>query len=214
VLIIICILCYSFHNRFTFAADISIYLNISNLLKMSIDIEAQMKDIQLRMSRMEAGTKDQLSMVVFSGDLDKILAAMIIATGAAAYDMKVKLFFTFWATAALRDPKKSGKGKSLIEKMFGMMLPKGTGKLKLSRMHMCGMGTKMIRGIMKKHKVPTLEEMFKTAGELGVEILICDMSMNLMGFQKEEMIDYPSMTVCGVATFLSDAQESKIQLFI
>jgi peroxiredoxin family protein len=98
--------------------------------------------------------------------------------------------------------------------MFGMMLPRGSGKVKLSKMHMAGMGTAMIKGIMKKNKVASLPEMFKTAGEIGVEINICEMSMNLMGFKKEEMIDYPNMTICGVATFLSDAQESKIQLFI
>jgi peroxiredoxin family protein len=181
---------------------------------MNPEFETQLKEIQSRVTRLEAGTKDQLSMVVFSGDLDKILAAMIIATGAAAYDMKVKLFFTFWAISALRDAGKTGKGKTLIEKMFGMMLPRGSSKVTLSKMHMAGMGTAMIKGIMKKHKVAPLDEMFRTAGELGVEINICEMSMNLMGFKKEEMIDYPAMTICGVATFLSDAQESKIQLFI
>jgi peroxiredoxin family protein len=181
---------------------------------MELELQKQIDELKTKVSRMEAGTKDQLSMVVFSGDLDKILAAMIIATGAAAYDMKVKLFFTFWATAALRDPKKTGKGKNLIEKMFGIMLPKGSSKVTLSKMHMAGMGTAMIKGIMKKHKVASLPEMLKTAGEIGVEIAICEMSMNLMGFKKEEMIDYPGMTICGVATFLSDAQESKIQLFI
>lgn len=181
---------------------------------MNSEIDLQVKELHSRISKMEAGTKEQLSMVVFSGDLDKILAAMIIATGAAAFDMKVKLFFTFWAISSLRDPKKNGKGKNLIEKMFGMMLPKGTGKIKLSKMNMGGMGTAMMKGIMKKHKTPSLEEMFKTAAELGIEINICEMSMNLMGFQKIEMIDYPHMTICGVATFLSDAAESKIQLFI
>jgi len=181
---------------------------------MDIEIEKQLKELEQRVANLETGTKDQLSMVIFSGDMDKILAAMIIATGAAAYDMKVKLFFTFWAISALRDPEKSGKGKNLMEKMFGMMLPRGAGKVKLSNMNMGGMGTAMIKGIMKKHKVASLEEMFKTAGELGVEINICEMSMNLMGFKKEEMINYPGMNICGVATFLSDAQESKIQLFI
>ena len=178
------------------------------------DFEKQLKELQTKVKALEAGTNDQLSMVVFSGDLDKILAALIIATGAAAYDMKVKLFFTFWAISALRDPEKNGKGKNLIEKMFGIMLPRGAGKVKLSNMNMCGMGTAMIKGIMKKHKVASLDEMFKTAGEIGVEINICEMSMNLMGFKKEEMIDYPGMNICGVGTFLSDAQESKIQLFI
>jgi peroxiredoxin family protein len=181
---------------------------------MGTAIENQVDDLKAQLNQVRAGTKDQLSMVVFSGDMDKILAAMIIATGASAYDMKVKLFFTFWAITALRDPAKSGKGKNFIEKMFGMMLPKGSSKLKLSQMNMGGMGTAMIKGIMKKHKVASLEEMFQTAGELGVEINICEMSMNLMGFKREEMIDYPQMSVCGVGTFLSDAQESRIQLFI
>ena len=94
------------------------------------------------------------------------------------------------------------------------MLPRGAKKLKLSNMNMGGMGTAMIKGIMKKHKVASLDEMFRTAAEIGVEINICEMSMNLMGFKKEEIIDYPYMSICGVATFLSDAQESKIQLFI
>ncbi|MGA3012501.1 MAG: DsrE/DsrF/DrsH-like family protein [Bacteroidales bacterium] len=181
---------------------------------MSTEFENQLNELQTKVNRLEAGTKDQLSMVVFSSDMDKILAAMIIATGAAAYDMKVKLFFTFWAISALRDPKKKVRGKNFMEKMFGMMLPKGSGKVKLSKMNMARMGTSMIKGIMKKHNVASLEEMFTTAAEIGVEINICEMSMNLMGFKKEEMIDYPKMTVCGVGTFLSDAQESKIQLFI
>jgi len=181
---------------------------------MGTELEKQTADLKLQVNQLREGTKDQLSMVIFSGEMDKILAGLIIATGAAAYDMKVKLFFTFWAISALRDPGKKGKGKNLIEKMFGMMLPKGSSKLKLSKMNMCGMGTAMIKGIMKKHKVASIEEMLKTAGELGVEINICEMSMNLMGFKREEMIDYPNMTVCGVATFLADAQESKIQLFI
>lgn len=181
---------------------------------MGTEVENQVFELNLQLNKLMAGTKDQLSMVVFSGDLDKILAAMIIATGAAAYDMKVKLFFTFWAISALRDPRKNVGGKSLMEKMFGMMLPKGAGNVKLSKMNMGGMGTSMIKGIMKKNKVASLDDMFKTAGELGIEINICEMSMNLMGFKKEEMIDYPGMTICGVGTFLSYAQESKVQLFI
>lgn len=184
------------------------------MLTMNIDLEKQIANLQSKVKQLENGTKDQLSMVVFSGDMDKILAAMIIATGAAAYDMKVKLFFTFWAISALRDSRKNAKGKNLMEKMFGMMLPRGAKNLKLSNMNMGGMGTAMIKGIMKKHKVAPLDEMFRIAAENGVEINICEMSMNLMGFKKEEMIDYPQLSICGVATFLSDAQESKIQLFI
>lgn len=181
---------------------------------MDLLLNEQIEELKKKVEALEKGTEEQISMVVFSGDLDKLLAAMIIATGAAAYDMKVKLFFTFWAIAALRDPAKTVKGKNFMETMFGWMLPKGSGKTALSKMNMGGMGTSMMKGIMKKHNVASLEEMIKTAGELGVEIALCEMSMNLMGFKKEEMIDYPGMTVCGVATFLSDASESKIQLFI
>ncbi len=181
---------------------------------MSTELENQVLELQKKLGKIEKGTKDQLSMVVFSGDLDKILAAMIISTGAAAYDMKVKLFFTFWATAALRDPKKKVSGKNFISKMFGMMLPKGMNKVKLSKMNMMGMGVSMIKGLMKKKNVASLEQLFKTAGELGIEINICEMSMDLMGFKREEMIDYPGMKVCGVATFIADASESKVQLFI
>ncbi|TSA24950.1 MAG: NADH dehydrogenase FAD-containing subunit [Bacteroidetes bacterium] len=181
---------------------------------MDLLLNEQLEELKKRFDNLEKGTKDQISVVVFSGDLDKLLAAMIIATGAAAYDMKVKMFFTFWGTAALRDPRKSVKGKDFMGTMFGWMLPRGSGKVKLSKMNMCGMGTAMIKGIMKKNNVASLDELIKIAGEMGVEIALCEMSMNLMGFKREEMIDYPHMTVCGVATFLSDAAESKVQLFI
>jgi len=181
---------------------------------MEIDFEKQLAELQKKVTKIEKGTKDQLSMVVFSGDLDKLLAAMIIATGATAMDTEVKMFFTFWATAALRDPKKNPKGKDLMSTMFGWMLPKGSKKLKLSKMNMCGMGTAMLKDLMKKKNVTSLEDLFKTAGELGVEINICQMSMDLMGFSKEEMIDYPNLKYVGVGTYLADASESKIQLFI
>lgn len=186
-----------------------------NLYDMPNDLEAQVQLLEKQMKKMQANQQnDQLSIVVFSGDLDKVLAAMIIATGARAMDMEVKLFFTFWATAMLRDPKKNPKGKDFMAKMFGMMLPKGSKKLKLSKMNMGGMGTAMIRDLMKKKNVASLEEMIATAGELGVEINICLMSMDLMGFQKEEMIDYPHLKYVGVGSYLADAGESRVQLFI
>ena len=178
------------------------------------NIEKQIKELQEKVSQLEKGTKDQLSIVVFSGELDKLLAALIIATGATAMDMKVKLFFTFWASAALRDKKKKVTGKDFMSKMFGIMLPKGSSKVKLSKMNMGGMGTSMMKNLMKKKNVASLEEMLTTAGELGVEINVCEMSMDLMGIKKEELIDYPHLNICGVATFLVDAEESKIQLFI
>lgn len=180
---------------------------------MAVDIEKELAAIKDQLAE-RPGAKKKLSMVVFSGDLDKHIASMIIATGAAAMGMETVIFYTFWGTAALRDPKKTGKGKNLIEKMFGLMLPKGRNKTKLSSMNMAGMGTAMIKGLMKKKNVASLDEMFEIAGQLGVKIVICEMSMDLMGFKLDEMIDYPNLQVGGVATFLADATESSVQLFI
>jgi peroxiredoxin family protein len=174
------------------------------------DVMEQPKQAEARLPAVE----NKISMVVFSGDLDKLLASLIIATGAVAMGMKARLFFTFWGTAALRDARKSVKGKNLMSRMFGFMLPNGARKVKLSKMNMGGMGTAMMKMLMKKKKVASLEEMLTLAGQMGVEICICEMSMGLMGFKREEMIDYPHMSVCGVAAFLAEAATSRVQLFI
>lgn len=158
--------------------------------------------------------KDQLSIAIISGDMDKIMAAMIISLAAAAMDTKVELFFSFWGIGALRDPKKHAKGKNIISKMFGMMLPNGRNKLKLSKFNMMGMGPAMMKGLMKQQGVMSLDEMFKQAGELGVRITVCEMTMNLMGFKKEEIIDYPHLSYAGAATFVADAGESAMQWMI
>jgi len=177
-------------------------------------LQAQIDELKGKVSKLESSRLDQLSIAVVSGDLDKILAAFVISIAAAAMDTQVKLFFSFWSLSALRDPKKTGEGKDIISKMFGLMLPKGTGKLKLSNMNMAGMGPKMISYLMKKQNVMSLDTMLKEAGELGIEIVICEMSMGLMGFKKEEFIDYPHLSYAGAATFVADACESSIQLFI
>ncbi len=177
-------------------------------------LQSQIDALQSKIERLENSRQDQLSIAVVSGDMDKILAAMVISIAAAAMDTQVKLFFSFWSLSALRDPKKSPKGKDFISKMFGMMLPKGKNKLSLSNMNMAGMGPKMINYLMKKQNVMSLDQMFKEAGELGIEIVICEMSMGLMGFKKEEFIDYPYLSYGGAATFVADAGESSIQLFI
>ncbi|MBP1673611.1 MAG: hypothetical protein H6Q25_1426 [Bacteroidetes bacterium] len=177
-------------------------------------LQSQIEKLEKKVTKLEKNRKDQLSMAIVSGDMDKILAAMIISLAAAAMDTKVKLFFSFWALSALRDPKKHPKGKDFISKMFGMMLPSGKDKLKLSNMNMAGMGPMMIKILMKKKNVLSLGEMFEQAGQLGIEITICEMSMDLMGFKKEEFIDYPHLRYAGAATFVADAGESAFQLFI
>jgi peroxiredoxin family protein len=178
------------------------------------DIAQRIADLEDQVSELKAEMpEDMLTLGVMSGDLDGLIASFVIALGAAAYDMKVNMFFTFWGTAALRDPEKRPK-KKLVEKMFGWMMPKGSRKLPLSRMNMAGMGPKMIRSLMKKKGVASLEDMLEEAAELGINIYICEMSMDLMGFQREEMVDYPDLTYCGVGTFIGLASESKQTFFM
>jgi peroxiredoxin family protein len=181
---------------------------------MSNEIQDRLAELERKVNALPPGQEKKLSMIVFSGDLDKMIAAMIIATGAGAMGFKVVQFFTFWGTAALRDPKKAVGGKDFMSKMFGWMLPRGRNKLALSKMHMAGMGTSMLKGLMKKKNAPSLDQLFEVAAALGVQIKVCEMSMDLMGFKREEIIEYPSLEFCGVATFLAEAQESSIQLFI
>jgi peroxiredoxin family protein len=178
-------------------------------------LSEQIEEIKGQLQTLTTGTQeDKLSLIVFSGDLDKVLASFVIATGAVAMGLDVVMFFTFWGTPVLRDKKKAVGGKDFMGKMFGTMLPKGAGGVKLSKMNMGGMGTTMMRTLMKKKNVASIEQLMELAAEFGVKIFVCEMTMDLMGFKREEMVDYPDLTYCGVAKFLEEAVESKIQLFI
>lgn len=173
--------------------------------------------IKLLTERVDALEKsagnDRLSIGVMSGNLDTTIAAFIIALGAVAYDMEVDMFFTFWATAALRDPKKSAR-KGFLDKMFGWMLPRGSHALPLSKMQMGGIGPKMIRSVMKQRGVKSLEQLMKDAAEFGVRIHVCEMSMGVMGLKEEEMIDYPGIDYVGVGSFIQMIGESKQVVFL
>ncbi len=179
------------------------------------DLENKIKELEAEIQNLKANMpEDKLSMVVMSGDLDKVLASFIIATGAAAMYEKVVMFFTFWAIPVLKDPNKKVP-KNIISKAFEIMLPQNTKGLKLSKMNMMGIGPKMIKYLMKKHNVKTLEELIKLAADMGnIEIYVCQMSMDLMGYKWEEMIDYPNMKSAGVAKFVAEAGKSKATLFI
>lgn len=152
------------------------------------------------------------TMVVFSGDLDKAIASFIIANGAATMGKKVTMLFTFWGLNILRKPEKVNTPKSIIEKAFGIMMPRGSKKLGLSRMNMGGMGAKMIRGVMKNKNIQSLEELMAAAIENGVEVVACTMSMDVMGIKKEELID--GITYGGVGYYLGEANSSNVNLFI
>ena len=156
--------------------------------------------------------KDKVTMIVFSQDFDKVIASFIIATGAAAMGYEVTMFFTFWGINVLRDPNKSGKGKNIVEKMFAVMMPKGTKKLKLSKMNMAGMGTKMMKKIMKKKNIESLESLIEMAKEMNIKFVICQMSMDLMGIKKEEVID--GVDYGGVASYIGETSDANVNLFI
>jgi peroxiredoxin family protein len=160
-----------------------------------------------------SSVEDRLSVLVFSGSLDRMLAAFVLASAAAASGMQVDMFFTFWGLAALRDAGKKAK-KDLIGRMFGWMLPRGMRRLPLSQMNMGGAGPAMIRTIMARKRFASLEEMLATCAEFGVRIYACDMSREIMGIKQEELIDYPHMQVCGAATFLEKAAAGRVSMFI
>ncbi len=159
-----------------------------------------------------AAERNDKTFVVFSGDLDKTIAAFIMANGAAAMGRKVTMFFTFWGLNILRRPEKVSVAKGFIEKMFGLMMPRGTKQLGLSRMNMGGAGAKMIRWIMKEKGISSLEELVESAKAHGVRIVACQMSMDIMGITRAELID--GVELGGVSTFLGSGEQSDMSLFI
>lgn len=152
------------------------------------------------------------NIIVFSGDLDKAIASFIIANASAAMGRKVSMFFTFWGLNILRRPEKVHVKKDFISRMFGMMMPRGSKKLTISKMNMAGIGGKMIRAVMKKKNISSLEELMQSAMENGVELVACTMSMDVMGIKPEELIDGVKMG--GAAAMLANAEESDMSLFV
>lgn len=156
--------------------------------------------------------EDDKTLILFSGDLDKAIATFIIANGAAALGRKVTIFFTFWGLNVIRKPEKARLKKDFLSRMFGAMMPRGAGKLSLSRMNMAGAGPRMIRYLMKKKRVDSIESLIEQARSNGVRLVACNMSMDLMGIDISELID--GVEQGGVATFLGAAEESDMSLFI
>jgi peroxiredoxin family protein/rhodanese-related sulfurtransferase/TusA-related sulfurtransferase len=155
---------------------------------------------------------DEKTFVVFSDDLDRALASFVIANGAASTGKKVTMFFTFWGLNVIKKTNKPAVKKDFMGKMFSMMMPSDSKKLKLSKMNMLGMGTWMMRKRMEKLGVDSLEKMIQTAIDNGVEMIACQMSMDVMGVKKEELFD--NVQIGGVAAFLESAEESNMSLFV
>lgn len=157
-------------------------------------------------------TKKRTTIVLFSGDYDKAMAAYIIANGAAAYDHEVTIFHTFWGLNALRKDENIEVKKGFMEKMFGKMMPRGADKLGLSKMHFAGFGPKMIKDVMKKHNAMTLPQLIEMAQEQEVKLVACTMTMDLLGLQQQELLD--NIEYAGVAAYLADAENGNVNLFI
>lgn len=152
------------------------------------------------------------TIVLFSGDYDKAMAAYIIANGAAAYDHEVTIFHTFWGLNALRKDEPIQAEKSFIEKLFGKMMPRGADKMGLSKMNFAGMGPKMIKDIMKKHNAMPLPDLIDMAIEQDVNLVACTMTMDLLGLTEAELLD--AVEYGGVAAYLGEAENGQVNLFI
>ena len=176
---------------------------------------SRIDELEKRVAQLEEAPaqsiEDRVSMVVFSGDMDKAIASFIIATGAAAMGMQVSMFFTFWGLNVVKK-QKTFADKNAVQKAFSAMLPAGPDQLNLSQMNFFGAGASIMRKIMKDHDVMSLAEFMEMAQEFDVRMVACDMSQELLGIRDEELID--GLEHGGVATFLGDAAASKVTLFI
>lgn len=159
----------------------------------------------------ESQPDDKVAIIVFSGDLDRVLAAFIIATGAAALGQEVSMFFTFWGLSVLKK-RNSLADKNIFEKMMAVMSPGNSEELPMSQMNYFGVGAKMLRKMMKDKNVSSLEEMMEMAREMDVKLLACEMSRDLMGVGDEELMD--GLEPAGVASFLGESLKSRTNLFI
>lgn len=179
---------------------------------VAAEVERQMHGLRAEVDALRERTVgNRATLVVFSGDLDRVMAALVIATGAGAMGMDVSMFFTFWGLTALKKGRRLD-GKNLLEKAFAAMTPAGIGGLPVSRLNFAGAGARMLRQMMKQKDVVSVEELFEVARESGVRLVACTMSMDVMGIQPDELVD--GLELGGVATYLGDAADSKVTLFV
>jgi len=180
-------------------------VDVNELLERLSAVEQRVQSLE------ESQPEDMVALIVFSGDLDRVLAAFVIATGAAALGQEVSMFFTFWGLSVLKkDSNLAGKG--LFEKMMSVMSPSNSTQLPVSKMNYFGVGAKMLRQMMKDNNVSSLEEMIDMAREMGVKMLACEMSKDVMGIADEELMD--GLEPAGVAAFLGESLRSRTNLFI
>lgn len=170
------------------------------------DLDKQLADLR------ERTPDDKAALVVFSGDLDKVLAAFVIATGAAAAGLETTMFFTFWGLSALKKPAAPPVAKDFRQRMFSLMTPGSSQSLGTSKLNFFGMGSVMLRAMMKKQGIASLEELMQMARDLGVRTIACTMSMDAMGIAREELAD--GLEFGGVGAFMGEASRARVSLFI
>lgn len=200
-----------------FAKDVVAWCTITGAQLLSVEnkagiIHATIEKTEPQSKKKMTGNGDNKTFIVFSDDLDKALASFVIANGAASTGKKVSMFFTFWGLNVIKKREKPSVSKDIFGKMFGMMLPAHSGKLKLSKLNMGGAGSWMMRLIMKNKKIDSLESLMQQAIDNGVEMIACTMSMDVMGVKEEELLD--NVVYGGVASYLERAEESNVNLFI
>ena len=180
-------------------------VSLERLQEQLINLEQRVEQVE------ESLPEDKIALIVFSGELDKVLASFVIATGAAALGQEVSMFFTFWGLSVLKK-KGSLADKSLFQKMMAVMSPDNTTELPVSKMNYFGVGAKMLRKMMQDKNVDSLEDMIALAKEMGVTMLACEMSRDVMGIHDDELMD--GFEIAGVATFLGESLRSRTNLFI
>jgi NADPH-dependent 2,4-dienoyl-CoA reductase/sulfur reductase-like enzyme/peroxiredoxin family protein/rhodanese-related sulfurtransferase/TusA-related sulfurtransferase len=200
-----------------FAKDVVAWCKITGAQLLSVENKAGIIHATIEKTEPQSQNKmisngDRKTFIVFSDDLDKALASFVIANGAASTGKKVSMFFTFWGLNVIKKKEKPSVAKDIFGKMFGMMLPAHSGKLKLSKLNMGGAGSWMMRLIMKNKKIDSLESLMQQAIDNGVEMIACTMSMDVMGVKEEELLD--NVVYGGVASYLERAEESNVNLFI
>jgi NADPH-dependent 2,4-dienoyl-CoA reductase/sulfur reductase-like enzyme/peroxiredoxin family protein/rhodanese-related sulfurtransferase/TusA-related sulfurtransferase len=203
-----------------FMKDVKAWCNMTGNKLVSVSAEKGKVKALIEKGKKQEGSSAKTSvtpaknktMVVFSDDMDRALASLVIANGAAAMGSKVTLFFTFWGLNVIKKSDKPRVEKDMMGKMFGSMMAKDAGDLKLSKMNMMGVGAKMMKKRMLAKKVDSLEDMLQTAMENGVQMIACQMSMDVMGVDKEELME--GVEIGGVATYLEEADQSNLNLFI
>ncbi len=175
-------------------------------------LEEKLQELEKRLAHVEGQVaEDRVALVVFSGDLDRVLAAFVIATGAAAMGQQVSMFFTFWGLSVLKKGSQFA-GKTLFQKMMALMSPGSSKSLPVSKMNYFGVGAKMLRSMMKQRNVSSLEEMIALARDLGVHMIACEMSRDVMGIKEEELV--AGLEYGGVASFLAESLKARTSLFI